>query len=107
MAELLEGICEVTTRDTLDGGAAGTPEEGAMSGGTGGMDGVSREVVLKSQEQVMAPAGASIGTPLAESQPRQQQGHSCQNATHAITRAGTEARSILHVLDTQRVLSVS
>ena len=52
VAEPLERISEITRRDTLDGGAAGPPQEGAMPGGEP-TDGVSLEVVLEPQEQVV------------------------------------------------------
>ena len=80
--------------DTLDGGAAGPPQEGAMPGGEP-TDGVSLEVVLEPQEQAVSPAGASLETPLAGSQPLQQRGHSRLEATPAVTRAGTAAPSFV------------
>ena len=57
------------------------------------MDGVSKEVVLEPQEQAISPAGASLGTPLAGSQLLQQRGHLRQEATPAVTRADTAAKS--------------
>ena len=54
VAELLERISEIIRRDTLDGGAAGPPQEGAMPGGEP-TDGVSQEVVLEPQEQAVYP----------------------------------------------------
>ena len=53
-AELLERTSDITRRDTLDGGAAGPPQEGAMPGGEP-TDGVSLEVVLEPQEQAVYP----------------------------------------------------
>ena len=52
-------------------------------------DGVSQEGVLEPQEQPGSPAGASLETLLAGSQPFQQRGHSRLEATPAVTRAGT------------------
>ena len=93
MAALLERISEITSRETLDGGAAGSPQEGAMPGG-GATDGISQEeVVLEPQEQAVSPTGASLETPLAGSQPLQQRGHLRLEATSAVTRAGTAAKS--------------
>ena len=65
-----------------------------MTGGepTGG---VSQEGVLEPQEQTASPAGASLETPLAGSQPLQQRGHSRVDATPAVTRAGTTAKSFV------------
>ena len=70
VAEILERISEITRRDTLDGGASGPPQEGALPGREP-TDGVSQEVVLEPQEQAVSPAGASLETPLAGSQPLQ------------------------------------
>ena len=50
VAELLEGISDITRRDILDGGAAGPPQQGAMPGGEP-TDGVSQDGVLEPQEQ--------------------------------------------------------
>ena len=58
-------------------------------------DGVSQEVVVEPQEQAVSPAGASLKTPLAGSQPLQQRGHSRLEATPAVTRAGTAAQSFV------------
>ena len=57
------------------------------------MDEASQEVVLEPQEQAISPAGASLGTPLAGSQPLRRRGHSRLEATPAIMRAGTAAQS--------------
>ena len=46
VAEPLKRISEITRRNTLNGGAAGPPKEGAMPGGEP-TDGVSQEVVLE------------------------------------------------------------
>ena len=92
VAELLERISEITKRDTLDGGTAGPPQEGTALVGKP-TDGDSQDVVLKPQEQAVSPAGASLETPLAGSQPLQRRGHSRPEATPAITRAGTGAKS--------------
>ena len=92
VAELLERISEVTKRDTLDGGAAGPPQEGTALVGTP-TDGDSQDVVLEPQEQAVSPAGTSLETPLAGSQPLQRRGHSRPEATPAVTRAGTGAKS--------------
>ena len=43
----------------------------------------------------MSPAGASLETPLAGSQPLQQRGNSRLEATPAVTRAGTAAKSFV------------
>ena len=94
VAELLERISEITKRDTLDGGAVGPPQEGVMPGGEP-TDGGSQEVVLEQQEQTVSPAGASLETPLAGSQPLQPRGHSRLEATPAVTRAGTAAQSFV------------
>ena len=75
VAELLERICEITRRDTLDAGAAGPPQGGAIPGGEP-TDGVSQEIVLGPQEQAVSTTGASLGTPLTGSQPLQYRGHS-------------------------------
>ena len=94
VAEPLERISEITRKDTLDGGASGPPQEGAMPGGEP-TDGVSQEVVLEPQEQAVSPAGESLETPLAGSQPLQQRGHSRLEATPAVTRAGAAAQSFV------------
>ena len=73
VAELLERIGEITRRDTLRGGAAGPPQEGAMPGGEP-TDRFSQEVVLEPQAQAVSPTGASQEAPLAGSQPLQQRG---------------------------------
>ena len=70
LAEILERISEITRKDTPDGGAARRPQEGSMPGGER-MDGISQEVVHEPQEQAVSPAGASLETPLAGSQPLQ------------------------------------
>ena len=95
VAELLERVSEIIRRDTLDGGAAGPPQERAMPGGEP-TDGALHEVVLKPQEQAVSPAvGASLETPLAGSQPLQQRGHSRLEVTPTVTRAGTAAKSFV------------
>ena len=55
-------------------------------------DRFSQEVVLEPQEQAVSPAGTSLETPLAVSQPLQQWGHARLEATPAVTRAGTAAQ---------------
>ena len=70
VAQRWERISEITRRNTLDGGAAGPPQEGGMPGGEP-TDGVSKEVVLEPQEQAVSPAGASLGTSRVGSQPCQ------------------------------------
>ena len=85
VAEVLERISETTKRDT---------QEGAMPGGEPA-DRVSQEIVLKPQEQEVSPAVASLEPPLAGSQPLQPRGHSRLEATPAVTRAGTAARSFV------------
>ena len=90
-AELLERNGETTRRDTLDGGAAGLPQEGAMPGGEP-TDGVSLEVALEPQEQAVSSVGVSLETPLAGSHPLQKRGHSRLEATPAVTRAVTAAK---------------
>ena len=79
--------------DKLDGGAAGPPQEGAMPGGEP-EDRFTQEI-LGPQGQAVSPAGASLETPLAGSQPLQQRGHSRLEATSAVTRAGTAAKSFV------------
>ena len=49
VAELLEQMTEITRRDTLDGGATGPLQEGAMPRGKP-TDGVSQEGLLEPQE---------------------------------------------------------
>ena len=94
VAERLERISEITRRNTLDGGAAGPPQEGTLPGGEPTY-GVLQEVVLESQEQAVSPAGASLETPRAVSLPLQQRGHSRLESTPAVTCAGTAARSFV------------
>ena len=80
--------------ETLDGGATGPLQEGAMPGGKP-TDGVSQEGVLEPQEQPGSPTVTSLGTPLAGSQPLQQRGHSRLEVTPAVTRAGTASKSFV------------
>ena len=94
VAELSERISEITRRDTLDGGAAGPLQEGAIPGREP-TDGVSQEVVFEPQEQAVSPAGASMETPLAGSQLLQQRGYSHLEATFAVTRAGIVEKSFV------------
>ena len=94
VSELLERISEITRRDTLDRGATGPLQEGVMPGREP-TDGVSQEGVLEPQEQPESPAGASLETPLAGSQPLQRREHSRLGATSAVTRAGAAANSFL------------
>ena len=94
VAELLGLISDITRRNTLDGGAAGPPQEEAMPRGKP-TDGVSQDIVLESQEQAVSPAEASLETPLVGSQSLQQRGHSLLEATPAVTRAGTTAQSFV------------
>ena len=58
VAELLERISEITRRDTLDGGATGPLQEGAMPGGKP-TDGVSQEGVLELKEHPGLPVATS------------------------------------------------
>ena len=94
VAELSERISEITRRDTLDGGAAGPLQEGAIPGREP-TDGVSQEVVFEPQEQAVSPAGTSLETPLAGSQLLQQRGYSHLEATSAVTRAGIVEKSFV------------
>ena len=88
----MERVSEITRRNTLDGRATEPQQEGAMPGRelTGG---VSQQDILEPQEQPESPAGASLETPLAGSQPLQPRGHSRLAATHAVTRADIAAKS--------------
>ena len=94
VTEFVERISEIARRDTLDGGAVGPPQERAMPGGEP-TDGVSQEVVLEPQEQAVSPTGTSLETPLAGSQTLQQRRHSRPEATPAVTRVGTTAKSFV------------
>ena len=57
VAELFERISEITRRGTLDGGATGPLQVGAMPGGEPTVE-VSQEGVLEPQEQQVSSAGA-------------------------------------------------
>ena len=94
LAELLERMSTITRRDTLDGGAAGPPLAGAMPGEEP-TDGVSQEIALEPPGQAVPPAGPSLETQLAGSQPLQQRGHSRLEAAPSVTRAGTAAKSFV------------
>ena len=87
----MERISEISRRDTLDEGAAGPPQEGAMPG-VEPTDGAAGSC-SRTTGAGGVPAGASLETPLAGSQPLQQRGHSRLEATPAVTRAGTAAQS--------------
>ena len=94
VAELMERISEITWRGTIDGGATGALQEGAMPGGKP-TDGVSQEGVLEPQEQPGSPTGASLETPLAGSQPLQQRALSRLEVTPAVMRPGTAGKSFV------------
>ena len=94
VAELLGWVSEVVRRDTLDREVAGPPQEGMMPGREP-TDGFSLEIALEPQAQAVSPAGASMETPLAGSQPLHQRGHSHQEATPVVARAGTAAKSFV------------
>ena len=92
VAELLERISEITRRDTLGRRSySTTTTRGDAWRRVYGWSFAG--VVLEPQEQAISPAGASLGTPLAGSQPLQQRGRLRQEATPAVTCAGTAARS--------------